>query len=123
MTTIEAELKWFEYRQNNSGGSFTYDPQNGISVNVYIQAQDAREADYKAEAIGLYWDGCQSGMDCDCCGDRWYPQNRYWGDGDPVDEVPGPDEPFDEEQHWHKWIDGYETFVHRYDGSFYGTHK
>ena len=30
-----------------------------------------------AEDIGLYFDGVEQGMDCSCCGDRWY---RAWED-------------------------------------------
>lgn len=113
-------LQWWEYRQNNTGGSFSYDPQSGISVNVYVQARDPSEADFRAKEIGLYWDGCDSGQDCSCCGDRWYPQSYY---GTPVEDVPPPDKVWAPEfSYASKWIaNGYETFVHNYDGSFYGT--
>lgn len=115
MTEIAIPLKWFCYRQNNSGGRFIYDDSLGISVNVWVEARDAREADYRAERIGLYFDGAG---DCPCCGDRWYSQSYY---GEAADTPPEPDAPFREERWRHKWMDGYETFVHRYDGSFYGT--
>ena len=70
--------KFFEYRQNNSGGSFAYDGERGISTWVIVEAHDAAEADRRAESIGLYWDGCDAGRDCPCCGDRWSPNDASW---------------------------------------------
>lgn len=66
-------MKFFTYRQNNSGGSFDSDHERGISHFVVIEAQNAAYANYKATEIGI---------DCSCCGDRWYE-----ADG------PGDDEP------------------------------
>lgn len=61
-------LFWYEYRQNNSGGSFSG------AHNVFVQARDASEANYLAERSGLvYFDDT---YDCDCCGARWSEQWR-----------------------------------------------
>lgn len=114
-------MAWYKFRQNNSGGSFQYKPERGISVEVIIEANDYREVLDRAELIGLYFNGCDSGMDCNCCGDRWYESD------DIVDEVPEPDEPLikDESKRYSftKWIkDGYETFVHPSESDFYGAH-
>lgn len=69
-------LKWFRYRQNNSGGYFTEPARK-----VYIQAQDENDANDIAEENGLYFNGCESGSDCDCCGDRWgYPYDDEGGE-------------------------------------------
>lgn len=57
--------------QNNSGGWFDFDPDRGISRYVIVEAQSADHANQRAEAAGLYFDGCSGGSDCDCCGDRW----------------------------------------------------
>lgn len=84
---------FFDYNQNNSGGSFDYDDEAGITETVIIEASNASDANRRAGAIGIYFNGCEDGRDCDCCGDRWYPA---WGDGDerpsvywrPVEEVP-----------------------------------
>lgn len=73
--------KFFEFCQNNSGGSFGVDKKAGIGHYVIIEAMDADHANTIAERIGIYFDGCQNGMDCDCCGDRWYPA---YGEGDDV---------------------------------------
>lgn len=64
---------YFTYTQNNSGGSFTLPAKY-----VIVWAKNADEANDKAEEAGLYFDGCSSGFDCSCCGDRWY---RSWEDG------------------------------------------
>lgn len=60
---------FFQFRQNNSGGYFVHDDKRGISVEVWVEADDEAEAVQRAEEIGLYFDGAG---DCPCCGDRWY---------------------------------------------------
>lgn len=64
---------FYDYRQNNSGGNFTLP-----AVTVIVEADNAQEADYIAEDLGLYWDGVRLEIDCDCCGDRWYPKNGFF---------------------------------------------
>lgn len=68
-------LKWYNFHQNNSGGSFTVNDK--IDINVIIQAKSPKEANSLAEEIGIYFDGCEKGMDCDCCGDRWHRADKY----------------------------------------------
>jgi hypothetical protein len=64
---------WYEYRQNNSGGSFDYSDE--VSNFVLIEASSVAEANYKAESIGVYFNGVgDRGVDCICCGDRWSEQ-------------------------------------------------
>jgi hypothetical protein len=67
-------MAWFEFDQNNSGGSFDIDPQCGLGPRVWIEAIDYADANDRAEALGIYFDGCENERDCDCCGDRWYRQ-------------------------------------------------
>lgn len=84
-------MAFFTYGQNNSGGGFDYDAKGGITDYVIIEADDYQDANYRAERIGLYFDG---EGDCSCCGERWYEQ---WNDngayaepsiyGDPIDSV------------------------------------
>lgn len=61
--------KFFTYRQNNSGGSFEVDDK--VDVYVIIEAESAVQANSIADDIGIYFDGCEKGLDCECCGDRW----------------------------------------------------
>ncbi len=70
---------FYHFSQNNSGGSFTFDAKRGITHHVIIEAKDDAHANERAESIGLYFDGCDDGPDCPCCGDRWY---RARGKGD-----------------------------------------
>ncbi len=62
---------FYVFNQNNSGGRHHYDDDKGISTYVIVEADDAKEANYRAERIGLYFDGQG---DCSCCGNRWYEQ-------------------------------------------------
>ena len=57
-------MTYFIYHQNNSGGVFT-----GPAVSVIVAADTAADANVKAAAAGIYFDGAG---DCRCCGDRWY---------------------------------------------------
>lgn len=63
-------MKFFEFSQNNSGGHFDVDDK--VTHRVLIEAESADEATRIAESLGMYWNGCDEGMDCPCCGDRWY---------------------------------------------------
>jgi hypothetical protein len=94
----------YEFRQNNSGGSFREDKKKGIGLRVFIEAASAEEANKKAQDIGLYFDGCYEGIDCPCCGDRWYEADDY-----DVVTTPKNDE-FD--AYW-----GIDSYFHKSDGS------
>ena len=60
-------MKYYVYRQNNSGGQYI-----GPKV-VIVQAENETKANGLATGIGpVYFDGVANGIDCDCCGDRWY---------------------------------------------------
>jgi len=62
-------MSFFTYRQNNSGGSFVENEH--VNIFVIIEADSAKQADNKAKSIDIYFDGCENGTDCHCCGDRW----------------------------------------------------
>lgn len=62
-------MKFFEFNQNNSGGSFVVDDK--VCHILLIEADSNDDASDIAEGLGVYYDGCESGIDCDCCGDRW----------------------------------------------------
>lgn len=61
--------KFWDYRQNNSFGFFIDD--GIVSILVLIEADTAEEADTRAQDLGIYFDGLESGRDCECCGSRW----------------------------------------------------
>lgn len=62
---------FYELNQNNSGGSFIVNDE--LCHVLVIEADNEQDAISKAEDLGCYWDGVSKGMDCPCCGDRWYP--------------------------------------------------
>ena len=68
MAKKEAGLKFYEYSQNNTGGSFTTDDK--LCHRLFIEANSSTEADEIAEGLGCYWNGVDEGSDCPCCGDR-----------------------------------------------------
>ena len=73
-------MKRYTYTQNNSAGFFTQPEWHGPEslggvegTNIWIMAEDHHEANGLAlEHSNIYFDGCEEGKDCDCCGDRWY---------------------------------------------------
>ena len=66
----EADLKFYEISQNNTGGSFITNDK--LCHRLFIEANSSTEADSIAEDLGCYWNGVAEGSDCSCCGDRWY---------------------------------------------------
>jgi hypothetical protein len=64
-------MSFYQYRQNNSGGSFEVNDK--LTVTVWIEARCVEEANNTFQSLGGYFDGCEKGWDCECCGDRWYP--------------------------------------------------
>ena len=70
--TAERKARYFHFSQNNSGGSFIID--DDVAQHVIVQAYSAKDANQIAENIGIYFNGCDTGADCDCCGDRWSEQ-------------------------------------------------
>ena len=109
-------MSFYTFNQNNSGGSFQFRPGAGISSYVIIEADDDLEAEYLASRIGLYFNGVEDGIDCGCCGDRW-----YFPYGDPTEEpevygkVVRPNQPFVKEGFSFKWMDGPEGYIHYKD--------
>jgi hypothetical protein len=62
----------YVFDQNNSYGRW-----KGPAKNIIVEATDVEAAQRGAEAAGAYWNGCASGVDCPCCGDRW---SKPWND-------------------------------------------
>jgi hypothetical protein len=107
-------MKYFHFSQNNSGGHFCFYEPEGITHHVVIQAKDADDANNRAVGIGLYFDGCENGQDCECCGDRWYPVGLWKAEGDPEPMVYGEPVTAFKGPAWGKA--GKEIAVHHADG-------
>lgn len=80
--------KVYVFKQNNTAGFFIINDR--ISPRVYITAKNAKDANIKAESIGIYFDGVKDGSDCICCGDRWTRVSEC----DVVDTIPASDYDF-----------------------------
>ncbi|MCA0117412.1 hypothetical protein [Bacillus sp. RSS_NA_20] len=63
-------MTFYEYTQNNSGGHFEVNDK--VCHRLFIEAENLAEADSIAESLGVYFNGVTDGVDCGCCGDRWY---------------------------------------------------
>ena len=103
--------KYYQYIQNNTGGGYTMSEKQGIAQYVIVEAISASHADARAEDIGLYFNGCENGEDCQCCGDRWYEAREY----------NAADTPMIYEQTVQDYIDknkGECCYIHYLDGSF-----
>ena len=100
--TAVVKLKWFCFRQNNSGGHFVVDDVQ--AHDVYVQAATADEA----------WNRIKDQLDysyCHCCGERW----SNWLDDDDGCDVPTK---YDEVM-WNRKPDNWfndEARLHFYDG-------
>lgn len=112
--------EFYTFNQNNSGGSFDFDETAGITHYVIVEAESVDDALDRASAIGLYFDGCSTGRDCSCCGDRW---NAPWED-DGTEKPSIYSTPVEDEVFKHAWMpEGKEACVHYIDGrkEWYGS--
>ena len=108
---------FYHFSQNNSGGSFSFNENRGITHHVIIEADSAFQANQNAkEMLGIYFNGCREGRDCECCGDRWDEVQEYSGKefphfyGTPVQE-------FTNSEYFFRWMEpGKEACVHYKDG-------
>lgn len=67
---------FYQFTQNNPGGKTIVD--KAVGHKVVIEANDAEEANELAgRKVGIYFDGCEIGLDCNCCGDRWYRVSKH----------------------------------------------
>jgi hypothetical protein len=73
---------FYPYYQNNSGGRFIVNET--VTTYVIIEALDANEANFRAESLGIYFNGCETGDDCPCCGNRWNPAYKTDGTAEPT---------------------------------------
>ncbi|ONI83472.1 hypothetical protein ALI22I_33780 [Saccharothrix sp. ALI-22-I] len=69
-------MKFYEFRQTNTGGRFVFDRARGITKHVVIEATSAEEANRRASEIGLNFDDADT-----CCGERWQLAEDFDGCG------------------------------------------
>lgn len=101
-------MQVYRYDQNNSGGHFDRDPPSDragcVHERVYVEAANPWEADVRAEARGVYFDGVARGHDCACCGDRWRRADDFFNALKPDEPLVGPA--------WLHYADGTRAFVY-----------
>ena len=73
----KTETRFFEFRQNNSGGRWV-GPKT-----VFVEALSAQHANERALEFGLWFH--MSASECECCGPRWWKQ---WETEPGLEEVP-----------------------------------
>ncbi len=73
---------FYTFCQNNTGGNFEVDAD--VDQYVIIEALTSDHANSIAENIGIYFDGCDAGMDCTCCGDRWDRVDENYAQSTPM---------------------------------------
>jgi hypothetical protein len=61
---------FYQFNQNNTGGSF--DVNDKVCHRLLIEAKSEKQSIKIAKKLGVYFNGCDKGIDCECCGDRWY---------------------------------------------------
>lgn len=111
-------MPFYQFRQNNSGGTFRTDPDRGISIYVIVEAIDYADANARANKIGIYFNGVDNGVDCSCCGDRWRKQTSFdAGDLTPmIYDRPVGDGKFYSPVSPAWSDDGIEAYIHYMDG-------
>jgi len=72
--------KFFNFKQNNS--RFSCITSKTFGFHTIIEAYDLQQAIQIAEKNGIYFDGVSKGLDCDCCGDRWFNSPEEYSDLD-----------------------------------------
>lgn len=117
------KTQFYTFSQNNSGGSFSYSKESGVTRYVIIEAVDVDDAVNRAENIGLYFNGVEDGSDCPCCGDRW---SRPWSDESTDEPLLYGHHPSEHQAKGASYrffkADEFEVAVHCLDGRIYWYH-
>ena len=80
---------FYLFTQNSSGGFFNK-IEKGFGGQVYhlvVEADDAEHANERAQELGIYFDGISAGLDCECCGNRWYRADDEDGEAEAMGAV------------------------------------
>lgn len=97
---------FYLFVQNNSGGIYNVDAEEGIGINVAFEANSEEEAIERAKDV-IYFDGVEKGFDCPCCGDRW--SDYIWAEAETIEEL--------NKQKYESWFDDSTMYVHMLDGT------
>lgn len=104
---------WYKFIQSLIETEPVFDASRGISMNLYIEAEDLYEAKTRVKDLGIrHFDP--------------YEFEGGWSRPIQVDAPPGPDEDLVEtvDRFQYKWVDDdYDSFVHPKHGDFYGAHR
>lgn len=73
--------KFWTKTQNNSGGIFDHDAENGIGYAICVEATDKKHAAQRLEEI---IESYPASYDCPCCDSRW--PTYIWEDGSETPE-------------------------------------
>lgn len=99
---------FYHFSQNNSGGYFITDTNNGVGEHMIIEARSPEDAWDRlreiGDKVGGFWNYC------DCCGERWHD---YSEEGTEIPTIYG--EPANEHKTYRK--DG-KKYIHYLDNSF-----
>lgn len=68
-------MAFYTFWQNNSGG--VYHEDGAVEEVVIVEADTAADANVEACNIGVYFNGVEKDIDCECCGDRWSPVEEW----------------------------------------------
>lgn len=104
---------FYHFNQNNSGGSFVFDEDQGITHHVIIEADKASHANADGQSLGMDFSGT---YDCPCCGNRWSEVDDY--DAEDVPHIYGsPIAKSLDSEYFSRWMKpGKEICVHYKDG-------
>lgn len=75
---------FYLFVQNNSGGFYHHNVDEGIGINVAFEANSEDDAIDRAKYV-IYFDGVEEGYDCPCCGDRWSAYT--WAEAETIEEL------------------------------------
>lgn len=101
---------FYTYNQNNSGGVFKTNKH--LKHFVIIEANSAEEANEKAEDLGIYFNGVEKGIDCPCCGNRWYEVEDWQAEKEPLIFGKIPEDFVAEDDYF-----GYEVVIYYQNGT------
>ena len=76
-------MGWYTFEQNNSSGMYV-----PPAIYLIIEARTRDDAIIKATNEGVYFRGVEMGVDCDCCGDRWFLPYDYTDEPDIYGALP-----------------------------------